>query len=67
MGHFQLVVLPRYLEGPEKSNNPFVIETVKIPGTHYKMSNTDHHAANVRSMPKRPKSGSTYDIFTDKQ
>jgi hypothetical protein len=28
----------------QKSNNPFVIERVKIPGTHYKISSTDHQA-----------------------
>jgi hypothetical protein len=40
-------VFPLYLEGPGKSNNPFVIERVKIPGTHYKISSTDYQAANV--------------------
>jgi hypothetical protein len=37
----------QYLEGPGKSNNPFLIERVKIPGTHYKISSTDYQAANV--------------------
>jgi hypothetical protein len=41
------VVLGKYLKGPGKSNNPFVIERVKIPGTHYKISSTDYQAANV--------------------
>jgi hypothetical protein len=54
------VVLGRYLEGPGKSNNPFIVETDKIPGIHYKISSTDHHDANVRSVPKRPKSGIIY-------
>jgi hypothetical protein len=36
-----------YLEGPGKFNNPFVIERVKIPGTHYIISSTDYQAANV--------------------
>jgi hypothetical protein len=40
------VVLGSSLEGPGKSNNPFVIERVKIPGTH-KISSTDYQAANV--------------------
>jgi hypothetical protein len=39
--------LGKYLEGPGKSNNPFVIERVKIPGTHYKISSMDYQAANV--------------------
>jgi hypothetical protein len=38
--------LGKYLEGPGKSNNPFVIERVKIPGTHYKISSMDYQAAN---------------------
>jgi hypothetical protein len=41
-------VFPLYLEGPGKSNNPFVIEREeKIPGTHYIISSTDYQAANV--------------------
>jgi hypothetical protein len=47
----------------KKSSNPFVMERVKIPGTHYKISSKDHEATNVGSVPKRPKSGN---IFTDK-
>jgi hypothetical protein len=45
-----------YLKAHGKSNNPFFIDTVRIPGTHYKISNT----AN------RSKSGIIYDIVTDK-
>jgi hypothetical protein len=38
------VALGRYLEGPGKSNNPFVIERIEIPGTYFKISSTDHQA-----------------------
>jgi hypothetical protein len=51
--------LGKYLEGPGKSNNPFVIERVKIPGTHYKISSMDYQAANVWN---HRKSGIIYDI-----
>jgi hypothetical protein len=36
--------------------NQFVMERIKIPGTHFKISST----TNVRSVPKRPKSDSNF-------
>jgi hypothetical protein len=49
----------RYLEGPGKS-------TFLVPITITKFRVRTIKPQNVRSVPKRPTSGSIYDIFTDK-